>query len=281
MALALVLRGRVGARKAVQTLVQRASVLDVAADRGIRPRLLHVAVEAQMQVDQLADVLDHVVVEMQCLQTLARHLRADGVMTVEAHLAARFETTGLRLADVVQQSRQTQRQVRGRHRTVGTGFEGDGAFDDDHGVFDTSLWRWCSSISSCSAGISGSTMSARPESTNASMPARGRSDSSSLTSSSRTRSAGDDFDAIDHVGQRFGGFRLDAEAELRHETHGAHHAQRIVVERLPRIDGGTQHAFGQIVRTAERIDEFEFRTRNAIALTVKSRRERSPSSVSP
>ena len=35
----------------------------------------------------------------------------------------------------------------------------------------------------------------------------------------------------------------------------AHHAQRIVVKRLARIDRRAQHALGQIVRAAERIDE--------------------------
>ena len=40
--LALVLRGRVGTRKAVQALIQRTRILDVTAARGIRPRLLHV-----------------------------------------------------------------------------------------------------------------------------------------------------------------------------------------------------------------------------------------------
>ena len=43
--LAAVLRGGVGACKAVQTLVQMASVFHIASDRGIRPRLIHIAVE--------------------------------------------------------------------------------------------------------------------------------------------------------------------------------------------------------------------------------------------
>ena len=68
---------------------------------------------------------------------------------------------------------------------------------------------------------------------------------------------GYDVDAIGHVGDSLGGVRSDAEPQLRDETHGTHHAQRIVVEGLPRVDRRAQHAFGEIVRPAERIDEFE------------------------
>ena len=134
--LALVLRGRVGTRQAVQTLVQRACVFDVTADRGIRPRLLHVSVETQVKVDQFADVLDHMMIEMQCLKALAGHFRADRIMMMETHLAARFETTRLRLADIVHERGKTQRQVWSWHRTVRAGFESDSTINDDHGVLE-------------------------------------------------------------------------------------------------------------------------------------------------
>ena len=57
-------------------------------------------------------------------------------MMMEAHLAARFETSGLRLADVVHERRQTQGKVRGRHRTVGAGFQRHCTVNDDHGVLE-------------------------------------------------------------------------------------------------------------------------------------------------
>ena len=70
---------------------------------------------------------------------------------------------------------------------------------------------------------------------------------------------GDDADTIGHVVHRLGSFRFDAESELRHESHRTHHAQRIVVKRLTRVDRRAQYAFGQIVGAAEGVDEFQFR----------------------
>ncbi len=213
--------------------------------------------EAQMQVDQLADVLDHVMVEMQGAQTLAGHLRTDRIMMMEAHLAAGLETTGLRLADVVHQRGQTQRQIRRGHRTIRTGLQRDRAIDDDHRVFEhvlmtvmlVDLQLQCRNLGEHDIRQSGI-----DQRLDAGARTIGQQHLDQFIANAL---GGNDFYAIDHVRQRLGGFRRDAETQLRHETHGAHHAQRIVVERLPRIDGRTQYALGQIVGTAERIDEFQ------------------------
>ena len=256
--LALVLRGRVGTRQAVQTLVQRACVFDVTANRRIRPRLLHVSVETQVKVDQFADVLDHMMIEMQCLKALAGHFRADRIMMMETHLAARFETTRLRLADIVHERGKTQRQVWSWHRTVRAGFESDSTINDDHGVLEHVLMTMmfvdfelqCRNFREDDIRKTG--IDQRFDTCTRSI---GQQHFDQFVTYAL---GGNDFNAIDHVGQRFGGFRFDAEAQLRHETYGAHHAQRIVIERLARIDRRAQHALGQIVRAAERIDKFQF-----------------------
>ena len=70
---------------------------------------------------------------------------------------------------------------------------------------------------------------------------------------------GDDADTLGHFGDRLRGLRLDAKSQLGDETNRAHHAQRIVIKGLTRIDGRAQHALGQVVRAAERIDELQIR----------------------
>ena len=89
-----------------------------------------------MEVHQFAHVVDHMVVEAQRLEALARHLGAHGVVVVEADLAARFETARLRLADVMHQRGEAQRQVRRRHGSVGAGFERHRAVDHNHRVLE-------------------------------------------------------------------------------------------------------------------------------------------------
>ena len=215
--------------------------------------------EAQVQIDQLADILDHMMVKMQSLQTLAGHFRADGIMMMETHLAARLETTGLWLADVMHERGQTQRQIRSWHRAVRSGFESDSTINDDHGVLEYVLMTMmfvnfelqCRNFREDNIRKTGI-----DQRFDTCTRAIGQQHFDQFVAYAL---GGNDFDAIDHVGQRFGGFRFDAEAQLRHETHGTHHAQRIIVERLARIDRGAQHALGQIVRAAERVDEFQFR----------------------
>lgn len=67
-------------------------------------RFVHVAVEAQVKVDQVAHLLHHMVVEAQRLEPFARHLGTHRIVVVEAHLASRLESAGLRLANVMHQA---------------------------------------------------------------------------------------------------------------------------------------------------------------------------------
>ena len=68
---------------------------------------------------------------------------------------------------------------------------------------------------------------------------------------------GYDVDAVAHRGNRLGRVRRDTEAQLGHESHGAHHTQRIVVKGLSRIHRRAQHALGQITGTTERVHELQ------------------------
>lgn len=92
---------------------------------------------------------------------------------------------------------------------------------------------------------------------------------------------GYDVDAVAHRGNRLGRVRRDTEAQLGHESHGAHHTQRIVVKGLSRIHRRAQHALDRSLAPPNGSTNCRSGTRRAIALTVKSRRDRSPSSVSP
>lgn len=65
-----------------------------------------------MQLDQPRDVVDQLLGVLQLPHPLAGHLGADDLVVVERHPAVRLEPAGARLADVVQQCGQPQRQVR-------------------------------------------------------------------------------------------------------------------------------------------------------------------------
>jgi len=68
-------------------------------------------VEPQVQLDQLGHVPDHVVREAQRGQPALGHLRADHLVQVEGDPPVRQQGPGLRLADVVQQRGQPDREV--------------------------------------------------------------------------------------------------------------------------------------------------------------------------
>ena len=168
----------VGARELVELVEQRAGVAHVAAHGGVAPSVA-VPVEPQVHLDQLADVVDHVVGVAQLAHALVGHARADHLVVVELH-AVGGDLAGRRLADVVQQRREAQRQVGlGRARPP----------------------RRCGAARPCagargpvraaSAGELGQEPRRRaPVSTSSSKPVpRARRATSSLSSSSRIRSA--------------------------------------------------------------------------------------------
>ena len=61
-----------------------------------------------MHIDEVANIVDDVLVEAQCLEAFACHRRSDSVVVVEADFAVRFEAASTRLADVVVESCQAQ-----------------------------------------------------------------------------------------------------------------------------------------------------------------------------
>ena len=71
-----------------------------------------------MQVHQLRYVVDHLLRVLQRPHPLADHLRADHLVVVEAHPAVGLVLAGGRLADVVQQRRPAQHQIRAAVRLL-------------------------------------------------------------------------------------------------------------------------------------------------------------------
>ena len=110
--LAPVAGGAVRADELVQPRQQRPGVGDIAPHRRIGPLALAVAVETQVQEDQPRHILGELLRVLQRAQPLAHHLRADHLVVVEAHPAARLDCAGRRLADVVQQRGPAQHQIR-------------------------------------------------------------------------------------------------------------------------------------------------------------------------
>ena len=68
--------------------------------------------EAQVQFDELGYLLDDLAGVDEGFKAFACHLRPDDVVVMEAHLAAGLELARRGLTDVVQQGRQTTREVR-------------------------------------------------------------------------------------------------------------------------------------------------------------------------
>ena len=233
--LAHVARRAVGAGEAVQPREQRAGIRDVAAHRGVGPGALAVAVEAQVQLDQPRHRLGRLLVEAQRPQPLGDELGADHLVVVEGDAAAVLEPPGRRLADVVQQRGQAQHEVGAGHRLrwpAGRSLEVDGLLEHGHRVLVDVLVAVVLVDLELQGGQLGQHVVGQPaDAVSSSRPARGCGASSSLTSSSRTRSAEtiSIVAAISRMAAKHLGGRH--EAELRHEPRGAHHPQRVVAER--------------------------------------------------
>ena len=173
-----------------------------------------------MQVDELGDVLDDVVRVPQRGQPLPGHARADDLVVVERH-ALRSERPGLRLADVVEQRGEAQRQRRGASSAT-TAIV----------CASTSLWWWIGSCSSCIALSSGRNSSESPVSREEPQPGDGSSTTSSFESSSRIRSALTISSRLaDARRPRRPARASGSKPEPAMNRAGAQHAQRIVGER--------------------------------------------------
>ncbi len=65
-----------------------------------------------MQIHQLGDVVDHLLGVLQRAHPLSRHLRANHLVVMKTHSAVGLVLAGAGLADVVQQRRPAQHQIR-------------------------------------------------------------------------------------------------------------------------------------------------------------------------
>ena len=229
-----------------------------------------------MQLDQLADRVDLVVGEAQRLHPLAGDLGADHVVVVEGDRAVVEEPAGPRLADVVHQRREAGTRSRGRRPEPV--LEVDRLLEHGQGVLVDVLVPVVL-VALERAAPAARAAPARPARSRpaALRPGRGYGAQISLTSSSRTRSAEMISIRSAIVGHRRDHLGRDVEAELGGEPGRAHHPQRVVGERVLRRARGAQHAGGEVDqrrRTGPRTRGRAAAT--AIALTVKSRRPRSP-----
>ena len=259
--LALVAGGAVGAGEHVQPVELVAGVADVAAYGGVGPLPRPVAVEAQVQLDQLGDRVDLVLGELQRLHPLAGQLGADHVVVVEGDHAVVAEPAGARLADVVHQGGEAGDEV------------GAAAAAGPRGRSTARARSGCARRRPCGGGARrapapgpaarAARASARPVSTSRRRPRTGSGASTSLTSSSRTRSAETivirsaiAVIAVDHL-------RGDGEAQLGGEPGGAHHPQRVVGEGVLGAPGRPQHPVGEVDHAAERVLELLVRAARA------------------
>ena len=273
--LALVAGRAVRAGQLVQPLQQRAGVPHVAAHGRVGPLAAAVAVEAQVQLDQPGDVLHQLVGVLQLRHPRLGHLGADHLVVVEGDPAVRLEAPGLRLADVVQQRGQPQHQV------GAVGLQVDGLLQHGQGVLvDVLVPEVLVALQPqrrqlgqhpvgqpgvdqqpqalARAGRTGSACSARPG------PARRRRSRSGRPSpSSRPPPRGR---PRSPAGRRTGPPASSAAGRRR---------------RTPRGARGAQHPGGKVVQAAVGVDEVRPGSATAIAFTVKSRRTRSSSMVSP
>ena len=247
---ALVAGRAVRAHQLVQPAQQRPGVGDVAPHRRVRPPAVAVAVEPQVQIHQLRDVGDHLLRVLQLTHPLARHLRPDHLVVMEAHPAVRFVPAGRGLADVVQQCRPAQHQV------GAVLFEVDRLPQHRQRVLIDVL-------------VLVVLVDRHPHRTDLGqhhVPEAGLDHQIQprhrvLPEQQFVQLRGDPFggDARQlrgHLLQRGTHPRRDGEPELRDEPRRAQHPQRVVTERHLRRGGGVEHPVAQRGQPVERVQEF-------------------------
>ena len=243
----------------MEALEEVTRVGHVAAHRRVGPGGLAVAVEAQVQRDQVGDGLDRRLVEVEGLHALARHLRAHDLVVVEGHGAIGLEAAGRRLADVVHEGGEAQDEVGGRNRTIRAGLQVHRLLDDGEGVLVDVLVALVLVHSGDEAGDLGQddVGNARVHHQLDAAARVGRNDESLELGADAF--GGDDLQARGHGLHRVHDIHVDVEAQLRRETRGAHDAQRVVVEGLLGGHGGAQVAVREVGQAAARVDEGHLR----------------------
>ena len=252
LGLAPVAGGAVGTGQDVQPLELVARVADVAAYGGVGPLAAAVAVEAQVQLDQVRDRVDLVAGEPQRLHPLAGHLRAHHVVVVEGDGAVVEELAGARLADVVHQRGEPDDQVRRPGQPV---LEVDRLLEHRQGVLVDVLVpvvlvglererRQLGQHQRSEAGLDEQRQAA---------PGLRRHDQ--LDQLVPYPLGGDDPDPLRHRGHRRDHLGRDLEPELGGEPGRAHHPQRVVGERVLGRARGAQQPVREVDHAAVRVLE--------------------------
>jgi hypothetical protein len=201
-------------------------------------------------------------------------------VVVERDAAARLLATGAGLADVVQQRSQPQHQV------GSVVLQRDGPLEHAQGVLVDVLVLVVLVDLQAQRRQLGQHVLGQPGVDSSSRPAAGVRPAHQLGQLVLHALHADDRQPC--RASRHGGDHavVDPEAELAGEPGGAQHPQRVVAEGFLRAAGGAQHALGQVLEPAVRVDEgvlgaFQSGSATAMALTAKSRRTRSSASESP
>ena len=205
-----------------------------------------------MQEDQLRHRIDLVLAESQCRQPLADQLRADHVVVVERHLAARLEPASRRLADVVQQRGQPDDEVGLRRQPI---LQLDRLLEDGQAVLVDVLVPVVLVAFQPQRGQLGQHAVREPgphQQIEADPRVLGTDQLDQLIPDPFR---GDDRQAIGHRRHRGHDVRSRPKAQLRRKPRRPHHPQRVVAERDFRTRGRSQHSRRQVGQAAVRVHE--------------------------
>jgi len=216
-------------------------------------------VEAQVQLGEPGHRLHGRLVEAQLAQPLGDELRADHLVVVEAHAATLLVPLGAGLADVVQQRGEAQHEVRPGHDAVGARLERDRVVEHRERVLVdvlvavvlVDLEAEGRQLGQHVLGEPGLHQDLQPE------PRLAREQQLAQLVAHPLR--GHDRDPLGHAHRGRVRRGVEREAQLRREPCAAHHAQRVVVERLAGVDGRAEHSSGQVGQPVERVDEGQLR----------------------
>ena len=238
---ALVAGGHVGARELVQLVEQRAGVAHVATHRRVAPPL-SVPVEAQVHLDERADVVDHGVRVAELSQPLLGHAGADHLVVVELHTLGR-DLAGGGLADVVQERREPQHLV------------ALAPFDHGVGVSQHVLVLMHRVLFELERGELGQERVGEAGRHEQREPFARMVADEQLRELLADALGRDDLQPVAHRLDRGDdpGRRLDV--ELGDESRGAEHAQRVVAERDLGLERRVEHARCEVAHPSVRIDE--------------------------
>ena len=261
----LVPGGAVGPGQDVQPDQLVAGVAYVAPHRGIGPlprftQVLAVAVEAQVQRDQVGDRPHHLSGVAQRREPLPYQLRAHHIVVMERNLAARLEPPGRRLADVVQQRGQPVDQVgptRRAHLEFAArrqpGLQRDRLLEHGQAVLVhvlvlvvlVPLQPQRRQFREHPIGQTGrhQQIQTGPRLIAQQQPAELVADPL----------GGDDRDPVGHVGHRLDHLRRRRKPQLGREPRRTHHPQRVVAERDLRSRGRPDHPVGQVAEAGVRV----------------------------